>query len=113
VSASPAARGLLGVPPSRDHVRLDRSGQHIDSADLDLGNADLGSVKIGRFFARHPHYRDEPGPGTCGREHDVLRELETGTRGAHLVGAVPSFDADVLGARMRANGICPPWHYHL
>ncbi|MGH3304433.1 MAG: hypothetical protein ACRDOK_22680 [Streptosporangiaceae bacterium] len=35
------------------------------------------------------------------------------TRGAHLAGAVVSFDAEVLGARMRAHGICPSWHYHL
>ncbi len=39
--------------------------------------------------------------------------MEELTRGAHLVGAVPNFDADVLGTRMRANGICPSWHYHL
>lgn len=85
----------------------------VDSADLDLGNADLGSLRIGRFFGRHPQYRGEPGPAQCGREHDVLREVETLTRGAHLVGAVPSFDAGVLGARMRANGICPSWDFRL
>jgi 3' exoribonuclease, RNase T-like len=85
----------------------------VDSEDLDLGNADPASLKIGRFFARHPQFRDEPGPGACGREKDVLRELETLTRGAHLIGAVPSFDAEVLAARMRVNGICPPWHYYL
>jgi len=39
--------------------------------------------------------------------------VEARTRGAHLVGAVPNFDAEVLGSRMRANGICPSWHYHL
>ncbi len=39
--------------------------------------------------------------------------MEAITRGVHLVGAVPNFDADVLGTRMRANGICPAWHYHL
>ena len=42
-----------------------------------------------------------------------MRPVERITRGAHLVGAVPTFDAEVLGARMRANGICPSWHYHL
>jgi len=46
-------------------------------------------------------------------EVDALRHVEAVTRGAHLVGAVPNFDADVLSARMRANGICPSWHYHL
>ena len=43
----------------------------------------------------------------------MLYEVETVTRGAHLVGAVVSFDADVLSQRMRANGICPSWHYHV
>jgi DNA polymerase III epsilon subunit-like protein len=79
--------------------------------DLDLGNADLMSLKIGRFHERHPQARriacSVPG------EAEVLAEVERRTRGAHLVGAVPNFDADVLGARMRANGICPSWHYHL
>lgn len=91
----------------------DERSWFIDSADLDLGNADTASLKIGRFYTRHPQYRDEPGPGEYGREQDVLRELETLIRGAHLVGAVPSFDAEVIGTRMRASGICPPWHYHL
>ena len=43
----------------------------------------------------------------------ALREVEAATRGAHLIGAVPNFDAEVLGNRMRANSICPSWHYHL
>jgi len=87
--------------------------------DLDLGNADLMSLKIGRFFERHPQARNEvilTGPNTP-REFDsefsVLREVEWLTRRALLVGAVPNFDADVLGQRMRAHGICPSWHYHL
>lgn len=87
----------------------------IDAQDLDLGNADPMSLSIGRFHERHPHYRldrESTGTDTEG-EYDVLRLVEAITRGAHLVGAVPNFDADVLSARMRANGICPSWHYHL
>lgn len=34
-------------------------------------------------------------------------------RRAWEVGAVPNFDADVLGERMRQRNICPSWHYHL
>jgi hypothetical protein len=87
--------------------------------DLDLGNADLMSLKIGRFYDRHPDATPVPKTGRAGAyevthpEAYVLREVEKLTRGAHLVGAVPNFDADVLGTRMRANGICPSWHYHL
>jgi hypothetical protein len=46
-------------------------------------------------------------------ETAALAEAERLTRDAHLVGAVPGFDAEVLAARMRARGICPSWHYHL
>jgi len=87
----------------------------VDADHLDLGNADLMSLKIGRFFARHPQYRlDEEFDYTkVADEGDALRQVEAVTRGAHLVGAVPNFDAEVLGARMRAHGICPSWHYHI
>jgi len=87
--------------------------------DLDLGNADLMSLKVGRFHERHPRTWDDRcpvlsgSPGLAYKEADVLARVEEVTRGAHLVGAVVSFDADVLGQRMRANGICPSWHYHL
>lgn len=87
----------------------------IDEDGLDLGNADPASLRIGRFYERHPQYcLDRESAGTDSEdEYDVLRLVEAITRGAHLVGAVPNFDADVLGARMRALGICPSWHYHL
>ena len=88
----------------------------VRSEDLDLGNADLMSLKIGRYFERHPQGRGNgivPGGARLASEADALAEVEFLTRGAHLVGAVPNFDAEVLGARMRANGICPSWHYHL
>ena len=87
----------------------------IDERELDLGNADPMALKIGRFSERHPNYRlDRESTGTdTESEYDALRLVEAITRGAHLVGAVVSFDAEVLAARMRANGICPSWHYHL
>lgn len=90
-----------------------------DISDLDLGNADLISLNIGRFHERHPQMRtDSEKPwGSLSLEvedeYEILRQVEIITRGAHLAGAVPSFDADVLGQRMRAVGICPSWHYHL
>lgn len=91
----------------------------IRRADLDLGNADVQSLKVGRFYERHPRTWDDKCPIAGGSpdfaytEASVLDRVEHLTRGAHLVGAVVSFDADVLGQRMRANGICPSWHYHL
>lgn len=82
----------------------------VETDDLDLGNADLKSLQIGRFHERHP---GKFAPSPCGPEKWVMEQVEELTRGAHLVGAVVSFDAEVLAARMRANGICPSWHYHL
>lgn len=86
----------------------------IRTEDLDLGNADPASLRIGRFHERHPDYRGADWDGENSHpEAYVLGEVEKLTRDAHLVGAVVSFDADVLGTRMRASGICPSWHYHL
>ena len=73
------------------------------------------SLKIGRFYERHPQFaaRRTAGEKRPQPEVAVLERVEYLTRGAHLVGAVPNFDAEVLGNRMRAHGICPSWHYHL
>jgi DNA polymerase III epsilon subunit-like protein len=90
---------------------------HVAAEDLDLGNADLMSLKIGRFHERHPQYAlgaaGISGLPDVTPEPVALHEIEAITRGAHLVGAVVSFDAEVLGNRMRAHGICPSWHHHL
>jgi hypothetical protein len=103
---------ILRRPGQRDEPH-----QWFVSTDaLDLGNADLASLRIGQFFDRHPEYAklpDHPEWPHSSHEGNVLRQVEELTRDAHLVGAVPSFDAEVLAARMRANGICPSWHYHL
>lgn len=88
----------------------------VEEADLDLGNADLMSLKIGRYFDRHPEARagKDTMPHAATRwEAGVLPEVEAITRGAIIVGAVPNFDTEVLGRRMRKNGLCPSWHYHL
>lgn len=84
---------------------------YVDSDDLDLGNADLMSLRVGGFHDRHPDLVDVE--TFAYPEMSVLLDVERVTRGAFLVGAVPNFDAEVLGARMRARGICPSWHYHL
>lgn len=87
----------------------------IDSDDLDLGNADLISLKIGKFYERHPEARvdREFQFGDVHEELDALGQVEIITRGAFIVGAVPNFDTEVIGNRMRAHGLCPSWHYHL
>jgi DNA polymerase III epsilon subunit-like protein len=86
----------------------------VDAVDLDLGNADPFGLKVGHFYERHPqHNGSEDAFLHVHEEADVLEQVEAVTRGAILVGAVPNFDAEVLGARMREHGILPSWHYHL
>ena len=93
----------------------------VDVQDLDMANADLFSLRVGRFYERHPEmkYADPVQAiyaGDVGKsvsERVALEAVEQFTRGAHLVGAVVNFDADVLSARMRGHGILPSWHYHL
>jgi DNA polymerase III epsilon subunit-like protein len=104
--------GIVARTPGRPDVE---HHWFIDAGDLDLGNADVMSLKIGRFHERHPQYQlsHEAPWSAADAEADALRQIEAITRGAHLVGAVVSFDADVLGQRMRAHGICPSWHHHL
>jgi hypothetical protein len=78
----------------------------IEKDHLDLGEADLQSLKVGGFFDRH-------GQGRLFDESTALSAVEQLTRGAILMGSNPSFDAETLATRMRFNGICPSWHYHL
>lgn len=83
----------------------------VDADDLDLGNADLGSLKIGRFHDRHPQFAEQGGEFMP--EAGVLLELEPLLRGAVVVGVNPGFDCETLSARMRESGICPSWNYRL
>ncbi|GIM88840.1 hypothetical protein [Paractinoplanes toevensis] len=86
----------------------------LDSIELDLGNADPQSLRFGGFYDRHPHATKElRNAERLFSEYEVLTEVERLTRGAILMGSNPSFDAETLAARMRDNGICPSWHYHL
>jgi hypothetical protein len=99
-------------------VRRDGHPDHeqawlIDSADLDLGNADLASLRIGRFYERHPFGTGRSMATRIYREIDALLTIENYTRHATIVGAVPWFDTDVLDQRMRAHGLRSSWHYHL
>lgn len=84
----------------------------VNAEDLDMGGADAMALKIGRFYSRHPDYSGAS-KSDLKPEADALYHVERLTRGAHLIGAVVSFDAEVLGTRMRAHGILPSWHYHL
>src|SRR5258707_4750963 len=76
----------------------------IDADHLDLGNADLMSLKIGGFHDRHPQFRDDDGAsviaGMHGTESDVLCQVEAGTPGGPPGRAAPTFHAYVLSPVM-------------
>lgn len=121
-------------------IRRDDGGERdaqffIDLADLDLGDADPFSLQVGRFWDLHPQADSILRRGLSSREYAVADEwsghglvahsgsvVSAGfaaetvahyTHGAHIVGAVPSFDAEVLAALLRYNGVIPAWHHHL
>lgn len=112
--------GLIVREPGKPDVE---HSWFVDWNDLDLGNSDPFALKIGGFHERHPQFIEsvfapqDPWEGTQRvgyfDEKIALIFVEELTRGAHLVGAVPNFDAEVLGTRMRAHGIAPSWHYRL
>lgn len=97
----------------------------IQIADIDNTNAELKGLQVGRF-----HERFKGGPKaswgltvdislvprdqrTLLLEVDAAIEVERATRDAIIVGAVPSFDTEVLAAMLRRHKLCPSWYYNL
>jgi hypothetical protein len=88
---------------------------------LDLKFSDPAALKIGGFWDRHPVGRKLSGktpecatptePVTSA--HDAAKKVMEWTFGAHLVGANPAFDAQVLERLLRSEGYLPSWHYRL
>ena len=104
---------------------------HAFVIDVDLTHADPFGLKVGRFYDRHPAYNDDadraliddpwrgqrflelPGGARILYEQDTAVRVERMTRGAHLVGAVPNFDAETFADMLRRHHLTPAWHYHL
>jgi DNA polymerase III epsilon subunit-like protein len=72
----------------------------------DLSVADPNALRINRFYERAANLEWAEHSGVAA---DVARL----TAGAHLVGAVPSFDAGFLDPFLRRFGYCGAWHYHV
>jgi hypothetical protein len=62
-------------------------------------------------FAADYHARYDETTAWC--ERAAAHEIDAFTRGAHIIGAVPSFDTERLAKLLRRNGMEPSWHYHL
>jgi len=87
---------------------------------LNLQASDPVGLDIGRFWDRHPTGRKLSGkPATPGdavvvyNVHDASRTVMQWTFGATIVGAVPSFDTDILARMLRSEGHLPAWHHRL
>src|SRR5580704_2133551 len=99
-----------------------REHEHRWYLPVDLGRADPIALKIGGF---HERYGNWPGrtlddgtvlpekSGQVSNLRSFASKFAKWTRGAHLVGAVISFDEERLRRLLKANGACPEWHYHL
>jgi DNA polymerase III epsilon subunit-like protein len=73
---------------------------------VDLGRADPVALGIGQFHRRYDRRN-------ITNLRDFAGEFAELTLGAHLAGAVVSFDEERLRKLLRSNGACPEWHYHL
>jgi DNA polymerase III epsilon subunit-like protein len=86
---------------------------HLQVDDVDLSNADPLGLRIGGFYKRHWSVGGDPGRADVMLERDVAVFVERFTRNAHLVGAVPNFDAETFDVMLRRHRLSPAWHYHL
>ena len=99
--------------------------RHLWQLPVDLSVAEPKALEIGRFHERRATdsksfndgwvvdtLNDEPGSNVLQPEVWAEQFVEL-TLGAHLVGAVVSFDAERLSKLLRRWGQCPMWHYHL
>lgn len=123
-----------GVHPDRKvwevaMIRCDDKGQREAQfyVEIDLETSDPFGLKVGGFYDRHPMGRWLSGHGRSFLAHpepderspdfvpasEAARRVARMTHGAHLVGAVPNFDAEVLAGLLRAWFLAPAWHYHL
>jgi hypothetical protein len=89
--------------------------------DVDLSLADPFGLNVGGFYERHPYGRYLAGHSAAAprsgvstvTQYEAARKVARWTHGAHIVGAVPNFDTEVLGKMLRAHGLIQAWHYHL
>lgn len=84
---------------------------------VDLVRANPMSLEIGGFHQRHPkgwELIEKPDKVTPHTTNHLEFAIKFGrlTYGAHLIGAVPSFDEERLRKLFLERGFQPGWHYH-
>jgi hypothetical protein len=87
-------------------------------AGVDLSEASPVSLKIGKFYDRYDMRNATSNGYYLSRDgwaygYDAAVAVERMTRGAHLVGAVPSFEDTSLAPLLKRHELAPAWHYHL
>lgn len=88
---------------------------------VDLSKADATALRLTDYYERHPWLVNEGVSPFIWKNsqweripfHRVLGTLASETANAHLIGAVPSFDAAFLERLLRRHGLAAAWHYHL
>jgi len=113
------------------HRDADSNGEWLWQLKPNLAMADPTGLRIGRFYEREQLWRgggaaiilaspwwnekkrSVPYPSESAQPAEVAGRLANLLDGAHMVGAVPSFDAAFLERFLRRHGQCPTWHYHL
>jgi DNA polymerase III epsilon subunit-like protein len=122
-----------GLHPKREVWEIAIIRRELDGAvtewhrfvQVSLRHADPFGLNVGRFYERSPQGRMVRGEIDEGEAYggsvderplvkwEYARAVARLTHGAHLVGAVPNFDAEVLARDLRQCGLTPSWHYHL
>jgi hypothetical protein len=115
----------------RDHPVPEWDGEYLwQFQPTHLETADPFALNISKFWERSIYFTSGtgakkiwihgttavfqplPSHGVSDRV-SILDQIRRLTQGAHLVGAIPSFDEQRLWALMRANGLPSTWHYHI
>lgn len=110
--------------------------------EVDLADADPFALRIGKFWDRHPlgrvlsgqatnlpdakhglspggfltlnaHHPDEEGNGPYVTQAAAALLVSRITHGAHIVGAIPSFDTDTFQRNLFEHNLTPSWHHHI
>jgi hypothetical protein len=102
----------------REPDGTEQEWQAFVGSGLDLSRASTESLHIGRFYERHPWHALGTARGPLLSERTVAHQVAMRLEGAHLVGAVPSFEDTGLFKLLDRYDLIPaagrtPWHYHL
>ena len=85
--------------------------------NIDIQSADPASLKIGRFWDRHPHALQmraiQPAPAEMLPPVRAAKRILRLTHDATLIGSNPHFDAHSLERLLRGQGMQPTWDYRL